>query len=73
MTDDGCFLLPAEAHPSTDYPDEDLEWDDEFDRNAYHYLTQNAADDEEFDERDFIDEVWDQCDNKEVDLDTRLP
>ena len=46
-----------------DYPDEDLEWDDEFDRNAYHYMNQNASDLEEFDERDFIDEVWEKSDN----------
>ncbi|GAB1320562.1 hypothetical protein MFIFM68171_10772 [Madurella fahalii] len=62
----------SENHYTTEYPDEDLPWDDEFDRGAYHYMTQNASDLEEFDERDFVDEVdetdfvddvWERCDN----------
>ncbi|KAL2015590.1 hypothetical protein VTK56DRAFT_5202 [Thermocarpiscus australiensis] len=52
----------AENHYTTEYPDEDLEWDDEFDRNAYHYLNQNASDLEEYDERDFVDEIWEKSD-----------
>ncbi|KAL2261929.1 hypothetical protein VTK26DRAFT_2994 [Humicola hyalothermophila] len=52
----------AENYYTTEYPDEDLDWDDEFDRNAYHYMNQNASDLEEFDERDFIDEVWEKSD-----------
>ncbi|KAL2271672.1 hypothetical protein VTJ83DRAFT_1043 [Remersonia thermophila] len=47
----------AENYYAADYPDEDLDWDDEFDRNPYHYTNQNDSDMEEFDERDFIDEV----------------
>lgn len=60
-----CFIVrvtdidPAENYYAADYPDEDLEWDDEFDRNAYHYTNQNDSDMEEFDEREFIDEVLD--------------
>lgn len=54
----------AENYYAADYPDEDLEWDDEFDRNAYHYVNQNASDMEEFDERDFVDEVWEKSDDK---------
>ncbi|KAK4149891.1 hypothetical protein C8A00DRAFT_37518 [Chaetomidium leptoderma] len=52
----------AENYYAADYPDEDLDWDDEFDRNAYHYTNQNAADMEEFDERGFIDDVWEKSD-----------
>ena len=52
----------AENYYAADYPDEDLDWDDEFDRNAYHYTNQNASDMEEFDERDFADDVWEKFD-----------
>ncbi|KAL2128009.1 hypothetical protein VTI74DRAFT_9855 [Chaetomium olivicolor] len=52
----------AENYYAADYPDEDLDWDDEFDRNPYHYMNQNASDMEEFDERDFVDEVWEKSD-----------
>ncbi|KAJ4304435.1 hypothetical protein N0V88_002048 [Collariella sp. IMI 366227] len=52
----------AENYYAADYPDEDLDWDDEFDRNAYHYTNQNASDMEEFDERDFADDVWERSD-----------
>jgi hypothetical protein len=58
--------IPAENYYAADYPDEDLDWDDEFDRNPYHFQTQNASDMEEFDERDFVDEVWEKFDEGEV-------
>ncbi|KAK4456631.1 hypothetical protein QBC42DRAFT_280875 [Cladorrhinum samala] len=48
----------AENYYTHDYPDEDLDWDDEFDRNACRFATQNDSDNEEWDERDFSDEVW---------------
>ena len=51
-------LAPAENYYTHDYPDEDLDWDDEFDRNACRFATQNDSDNEEWDERDFSDEVW---------------
>ncbi|KAK3401226.1 hypothetical protein B0T20DRAFT_372295 [Sordaria brevicollis] len=38
-----------ENYYAADYPDEDLEWDDELDRNPYEYVTGNASDREEFD------------------------
>jgi hypothetical protein len=47
----------AEDYYAADYPDEDLDWDDEFNRNPYRYLNQNASDMEEFDERDYDDEA----------------
>ncbi|KAK4123743.1 hypothetical protein N657DRAFT_423085 [Parathielavia appendiculata] len=46
----------AEDHYTADYPDEDLDWDDEFGRYPYHYLNQNASDMEEWDERDYMDD-----------------
>ncbi len=58
----------AENYYAADYPDEDLDWDDEFDRNPYHYVNQNASDMEEFDERDFTDDVWEKCDDNGVKL-----
>lgn len=42
----------AENHYTADYPDEEVDSDDEFGRNAYHYRTHNASDLEEFDEDD---------------------
>jgi hypothetical protein len=61
----------AEDYYAADYPDEDLDWDDEFNRNPYHYLNQNASDNEEFDERDFdefLEEVgtWERAEQGEV-------
>lgn len=48
----------AEDHYTADYPDEEVESDDEFGRNAYNYRNHNASDLEEFDEDDarFSDE-----------------
>jgi hypothetical protein len=43
----------AENHYSADYPDDEVESDDEYNRNAYHYRTGIASDDEEFDEDDY--------------------
>ncbi|KAI9742601.1 MAG: hypothetical protein M1818_003742 [Claussenomyces sp. TS43310] len=42
----------AENHPSTDYPDEEVDSDDEYGRDPYLYRNRNASDDEEFDEDD---------------------
>ena len=56
----------AEDYYAADYPDEDLDWDDELGRNAYHYMNQNASDMEEFDERDFVDDLWEKFDDEGV-------
>ncbi|RDL34433.1 uncharacterized protein BP5553_07561 [Venustampulla echinocandica] len=42
----------AEDHYTADYPDDEVDSDDEFGRNPYSYRTQNASDLEEFDEDD---------------------
>lgn len=42
----------AENHPSADYPEDEVDSDDEFGRNPYLYRNRNASDDEEFDEDD---------------------
>jgi hypothetical protein len=42
-------VLPAENHYTADYPEDEVESDDEFGRNPYHYRNMNASDDEEFD------------------------
>ncbi|KAK7225864.1 hypothetical protein V2G26_013867 [Clonostachys chloroleuca] len=39
----------AENHYTADYPEDEVESDDEFGRNPYHYRNMNASDDEEFD------------------------
>ncbi|KAM7197729.1 hypothetical protein V8F33_005453 [Rhypophila sp. PSN 637] len=56
----------AENHYTADYPDEDMPWDDAFDRNPYRYLNHNAEDrelgleiDEEDDEDDDDDKLTD--------------
>ncbi|KAL1844058.1 hypothetical protein VTJ49DRAFT_5809 [Mycothermus thermophilus] len=59
----------AENYYAADYPDEDLDWDDEFNRNPYHYTNQNDSDMEEFDERDFIDEVLERSGEQEEETD----
>ncbi|CZR66860.1 uncharacterized protein PAC_16761 [Phialocephala subalpina] len=40
----------AENHYTADYPDEEVDSDDEYNRNAYHYRTHNASDLEEFED-----------------------
>ncbi|KAM3081971.1 hypothetical protein ACMFMG_004432 [Clarireedia jacksonii] len=45
----------AENHYSADYPDEEVESDDEFGRNAYAYRTGNASDLEEWDGAEEVD------------------
>ncbi|KAK0127009.1 hypothetical protein ONS96_006569 [Cadophora gregata f. sp. sojae] len=42
----------AENHYTADYPDEEVDSDDEYGHNAYNYRTHNASDLEEFDEND---------------------
>lgn len=42
----------AENHPSTDYPEDEVASDDEYDRNPYRFRNRNASDEEEFDEDD---------------------
>lgn len=60
----------AENYYTADYPDEDLDSGDEFDRGAYNYRG-NASDLEEFDERDEEGYVL-EYDNDEND-ETMLP
>ncbi|KAH6636594.1 hypothetical protein F5144DRAFT_568009 [Chaetomium tenue] len=45
----------AENYYAADYPEEDLDWDDEFNRNPYSYTNLNDSDKEEFDELDYDD------------------
>ncbi|OBT64664.1 hypothetical protein VE03_05884 [Pseudogymnoascus sp. 23342-1-I1] len=42
----------AENHPSTDYPDEEVQSDDEYNINPYQYRNRNISDNEEYDEDD---------------------
>ncbi|KFY11002.1 hypothetical protein V492_04739 [Pseudogymnoascus sp. VKM F-4246] len=42
----------AENHPSTDYPDEEVQSDDEYGVNPYQYRNRNTSDNEEYDEDD---------------------
>lgn len=48
----------AENHPRTEYPDEEVQSDDEYGRNPYQYRNGNASDNEEYDSEDarFSDE-----------------
>lgn len=47
--------LAAENYYTADYPDEDLDWDDQFDRNNYRYAKEWGAEDVE----DLDDDQWD--------------
>lgn len=42
----------AENYYTADYPDDEVDSDDEYNRHAYDYRNGNASDLEEFDERD---------------------
>ncbi len=45
------LIFTAENHPSTDYPDDEVESDNEYGRNPYRlYRNRNNSDDEEFDQ-----------------------
>lgn len=48
----------AENYYTADYPDEELDSGDEYDRDAYNYRG-NASDQEEFDEDDYVMEFGD--------------
>jgi hypothetical protein len=41
--------ITAENHYTADYPEDEIDEDDEYGRNAYKYRTRNAADEEEYD------------------------
>ena len=41
-------FVPAENHFSTDYPEDEVNSDDEYGRMAYAYRTENASDEEEY-------------------------
>jgi hypothetical protein len=43
----------AEGHYTADYPEDEVDSDDEFNRHAYAYRAGMASDDEEFDHDDF--------------------
>ncbi|CAI4217985.1 unnamed protein product [Parascedosporium putredinis] len=45
----------AEDYYGADYPEDEVDADDEFDRNAYKYRTGNASDEEEYDLQDYND------------------
>lgn len=47
----------AENYYTADYPDDEVDSEDEYDRAAYHYRTGNASDLEEYDERDADDDM----------------
>lgn len=44
--------ITAEDYYAADYPDEEVDSEDEYNRAAYQYRTGNASDLEEFDERE---------------------
>ncbi len=44
--------LTAENYYTADYPDDEVASDDEYDRDAYHFRTENASDLEEFEDGD---------------------
>ncbi|KAM3464645.1 hypothetical protein NHJ6243_002209 [Beauveria neobassiana] len=43
----------AENHYTADYPEDEVDSEDEFNRNAYYFRNMNASDDEEYDQDDF--------------------
>jgi hypothetical protein len=59
-------IHPAENHYTADYPDEEVDSDDEFGRNAYNYRTHNASDLEEFDGADEDDMTFSDDENESM-------
>jgi hypothetical protein len=61
-------LIEAENYYAADYPEDEVDDDDEYDRNAYRYRNQNASDNEEYDVRhdaaeekhlgEFVRQAW---------------
>lgn len=48
--------LSAENYYTADYPEDEVESDDEYGRRPYGYRNGNASDDEEFDNMDYDDD-----------------
>lgn len=48
-------MTPAENHYTADYPEDEVDSDDEYNRYAYLYRTGNASDNEEYDNNNFSD------------------
>ncbi|KDN62615.1 hypothetical protein CSUB01_06051 [Colletotrichum sublineola] len=46
----------AENHYTADYPEDEVDSEDEYDRHAYLFRNANASDEEEFDSRDLVEE-----------------
>lgn len=63
----------AEDHYTADYPDEEVESDDEFGRDAYQYQNHNAADLEEFDENDVLSDEEGEGDSMRYPWKTKEP
>lgn len=59
-------IVLAENYYTADYPDDEVDSDDEYDRMAYHYRTGNASDLEEFDEREGNDDLDSDDENGET-------
>lgn len=49
------LTVSAENHYTADYPEDEVDSDDEFNRYAYLYRTGNASDNEEFDNDNYSD------------------
>lgn len=47
------FLCTAENYYTADYPEDEVDTEDEFDRHAYMYRNANASDEEEFDDNEY--------------------
>lgn len=61
----------AENHYTADYPEDEVDSEDEFNRNAYYFRNRNASDDEEYDQ-DAYDEEEDAYSGREDDDDARM-
>ncbi|KAK1996758.1 hypothetical protein LX36DRAFT_102749 [Colletotrichum falcatum] len=46
----------AENHYTADYPEDEVDSEDEYDRHAYLFRNANASDEEEFDSRDLVED-----------------
>ncbi|OAQ96628.1 hypothetical protein LLEC1_06139 [Akanthomyces lecanii] len=63
----------AENHYTADYPEDEVDSEDEFNRNAYYFRNRNASDDEEYDQDEFdVDDEALSADGRPDDDDARM-
>lgn len=64
------LCVVAENYYTADYPEDEVDSEDEYDRQAYCFRNANASDDEEYDQNNFEDDA--SVEGQEDDDDVRM-